>query len=81
MATAQDVDLEDTWLWGQSNEGASDSISYTFSIVTDNYKHQKTNTSGSASANKYIPILVPEEDKWHEAHLPNFQPMNQSAVN
>ena len=67
MATAQDVDLSDTWLWGKSNEGASDLFSDTCDIVTDHHKRQKTNTSGSASTNKDIPISVSGGEKLHEA--------------
>ena len=81
MATAQDVDLEDTWLSKKSNEGRSDPLSDPFAIVTDHHKHQKTNTSGSDSANKDIPIYVSEGVKLHEASLPTSQPMNQSVYN
>ena len=35
MATAQDVDLEYTWLRGQFNKGVLDPISDLFTIVTD----------------------------------------------
>ena len=68
-------------MWGQSNKGASDPLSDAFTIVTDHHKHQKTNTSGSASANKYIPISTSEGDKLHEASSPTSQPMNNSAAN
>ena len=78
MATAQDVNLADTWLRVQSNEEASDPLSDPFAIVTDRHKHQKTNTSGSASANKDIPVSVSEGDKSHEASSPTSQPMNQN---
>ena len=78
MATAQDVNLADTWLRVQSNEEASDPLSDPFAIVTDRHKHQKTNTSGSASANKDIPVSVSEGDKSHEASSPTSQPMNQT---
>ena len=80
-ATAQDIDLADTWLQGQSNEGASDPLSYTFYIVTDHRKCQNTNTSGSASANKDIPISVPDGDNSCEASSPTSYPMNQSLAN
>ena len=52
MATSHDVDLADTWLWGQSNKGVSDPLSDPFAIVTEHHKRQKTNTSGSVSDNK-----------------------------
>ena len=81
MATAQYVDLSETWLQGQSNKGASDPLSYPFAIVTDHNKRQKTNTSGYYYANKDIPISVSEGEKLHEASLPTSQPMNQSADN
>ena len=81
MATAQDVDLADTWLRGKSNKGVSDPLSDPFAIVTDHHKCQNTNTSGSASANKDIPISVSEGEKLHEASSPTSQPMNQYAAN
>ena len=81
MATAQDVNLADTWPRLQSNEEASDPLSDTFVIVTDCHKHQKTNTSGSASDNKDIPILASEGDKLNLASSPTSQPMNQPAYN
>ena len=81
MATDQDLYLADTWMWVQSNEGAPDPLSDTFAIVTDHHKLQKRNTSGSASANKKIPILVSEGDKSHEASSPTSQSMNHSATN
>ena len=81
IATAQDVYLAETWLQFQSNEGASDILSYHFNIVTDHHKRQKTNTSGSSSSNKDIPILVSEGVKSHEASLPTSQTMNQSEAN
>ena len=81
MTTSQDVDLVDTWLWGKSNEGASDPLSDTFTIVTGHNKHQNTNTSGYASVNKYTPISVYDGDKSNEARLSTSQPMNQSVAN
>ena len=81
MATAQYVDLADTWMRGQYNEGASDPLSYSFTIVTDHNKRQKTNTSGSDSANKEIPISVSEGVKSHEARSPTSQPTNPSTAN
>ena len=39
------------------------------------------NTSGSASANKEIPMSISEGDKSHEARLLTSQSMNQSADN
>ena len=78
MATDQDLYLADTWMWVQSNEGAPDPLSDTFAIVTDHHKCQNTNTSGSASANKDIPISVSEGEKSHEASSPTSQPMNQN---
>ena len=45
MATDQDVYLEDSWLKGKSNEGASDQLSDPFAILTYHHKFQKTNTS------------------------------------
>ena len=60
MATSQDFDLEDTWLQGKSNKGASDPLSDPFAIVTDHKKLQKTNTLGPDYDNKDIPILVSE---------------------
>ena len=71
MATAQDVDLADTWLRGQYNEGALDTLSDPFAIVTDHQKRQKMNTSGSTFSNKDIPILVYEGDKMHDSISPN----------
>ena len=38
MDTPQDVDLADTWLRGQSNEGASDPISDPFALIITNIK-------------------------------------------
>ena len=67
MATSQDVNLEDTWILGQSNEGALDPLSDPFAIVTDNHKRKNTNTSESASANKEILISAYERDKSHKA--------------
>ena len=78
MATSQDVNLADTWLRVQSNEEASDPLSDPFAIVTDRHKHQKTNTYGSASANKDIPVSVSEGYKSHEASSPTSQPMHQT---
>ena len=49
--------------------------------MTDHHKLQKTNTSGSDSANKDIPISVSEGDKLNESRLPTSQPMNQSEAN
>ena len=79
MATSQYVDLSYTWMQGQSNKGASDLISDTFANVTDHHKRQKTNTSGSASANKDIPISASEGYTWHKAISPTSQPMDKSA--
>ena len=56
VATVKDVDLVDTWLQGQSDKEASDPLLNPFAIVTDHQKRQMTNTSGSASDNKKIPI-------------------------
>ena len=56
MATAQDLNLEDTCLHVQSKEGSSDPLSDPFAILTYRHKRQNTNTSGSDSANKEIPI-------------------------
>ena len=81
MATVQYVDLEDTWLQGQSNEGALDPLSYPFDIVTDHHKRQKTKTSGSASVNKDVPILDYEGDKSNESSLRTSNPLNQSEDN
>ena len=81
MATAQDFDLSDTWLRGQSNKGVSDPLSDPFNVVTDHHKFQKTNILGSASANKDIPVPVSEGDKSHEASSPTSQPMKQYADN
>ena len=66
---------------GQSNEGASDLLSDSFVIVNDPHKRQKTNTAGSASFNKDIPVSVSEGVKSHEASLPTSQPMNQCSAN
>ena len=71
MATAQDVDLSNTWLRGKYNKGTLDTHLDPFDIVTDHQKHQKTNTSGSTSANKDIPISVYEGEKLHESISPN----------
>ena len=76
MAATQDVDFADTWLRGQSKEVESDMLSDHFGVVTDHQKHQKMNTSGSDSANKYIPIFVSKGEKLHEAISPTSQPMN-----
>ena len=81
MTTSQYVVLAEIWMQGQSNEAASDPLSDTFAIVTDHHKHQKTNTSGSASANKYIPISVSEGDKLHEVSSLTYQHMSQSTAN
>ena len=81
MATAQDVDLSDTWLQGQSKKEASETLSDPLYILTYHHKHQKTNTSGSASAIKDIHISVSEGEKSYEAISSTSQPMNQSADN
>ena len=81
MATSQDVNLAYTWLQGQSNKGELDPLSDPFAIVTDNHKRQKIITSGSASANKDIPISVSERDNYHESSSPTSHPINQSAAN
>ena len=46
MATTTDVELADTWLNGQSAEGATDQISDPFAIVTDHAKRPQTDTPG-----------------------------------
>ena len=61
MATAQDVDLSETWIRGQYNKGTLDTLSDPFDIVNDHQKYQKTNTSGSTSTNKDIPYRFPRE--------------------
>ena len=76
MAASQDVDLADTWLWGQSNVGASDLLSDPFAIVTDHHKHQNKNSSVSDYNNKDISISVSEGDKSHETRSPTSQHMN-----
>ena len=81
MATAPDVDLADSWMQGQSNEGAPYPLSYPFGMVTDHHKRQKTNTSGYVSANKDIPISVSEGYKLHEESSRDSDPMNQSTAN
>ena len=47
MATTTNVDLDDTWLNGQSAAGATDQISDPFAIVTDHAKRPRTDTPGS----------------------------------
>ena len=81
MATAQDVDLSETWIRGQYNKGTLDTLSDPFDIVNDHQKYQKTNTSGSTSTNKDIPISVSEGNKLHDSIWPTSQPMNQFAAN
>ena len=81
LATAQYFDLSNTWLWGQSNEEASDPLLDPFAIVTDHQKCHKMSTSGCASDNKDIPILSSKGDKLHEASLPTSHPMKQPTSN
>ena len=81
MATSQYVDLGDTWMQDQSNEGASDPLSDPLAIVTDHLKRQNMNTSGYASSNKDIYVSVSEGDKSPKASLPTSQPVNQPAAN
>ena len=56
MATPKYLDLDDTWLNGQSNVGAPDQLLDTFAIVTDQHKSQKKNTPGSTPVSHNIPI-------------------------
>ena len=47
MATAEYINLEDTWLNGPPGSvGAKDNISDPFAVVTYYHKLQKTNTTG-----------------------------------
>ena len=52
MATTEDVSLADTWLNGQSAEGATDQLSDPFTIVTGHTKPPQMNTPGYPSPRK-----------------------------
>ena len=81
MATAQYIDLADTWLRFQPNGGASDPLSDPLYIVTVHHKSQKTNTFLPTSGNKESSVLSSERDKSHKARSPTSQPMNWSTTN
>ena len=52
MATAEDVNLVDTWLNGPPRSvGAKDQLSDTFAVVTNHHKCQKINATGSSPPN------------------------------
>ena len=62
MATAEDVNLADTWLNGPPGSvGEKDQLSITFYVVTNHHKRQKTNTTGS-SLPKPNPISASKGD-------------------
>ena len=64
MATAEDVNLADTWLNGPPGSlGAKDQLSDAFSVVTNHHKHQNTNTTGS-SPPKPNPISASQVDSY-----------------
>ena len=83
MATAEDINLEDTWLRGLSNEEASDPITGPIAIVTAHHKRQKTSPSGHNSLDKTIPISASEGGGKQGSSSPVSQSlqMNQAAAN
>ena len=83
MPTTKDVNLSDTWLNGQSTEGATNLILHPFTILGDHIKLPWRNTPGSPSSSKSIHNSNSEEDNLHGISLQYSQneQVNQAAAN
>ena len=83
MAITKYVNLEDTWLNGQSSEGDTDQLSDPFTIVTDQKKNLWANTPGSPSLSKSIHTSNSKVDNLHgiRSLYSQHEQVNQAAAN
>ena len=85
-ATAEDIELADSWISAVANAGADkDQLSYPFAIVTDPTKRQKTEAPGGSKDKPEIqgpPVSDSEEDKTtSRTSLQYFLQTQQAAAN
>ena len=82
MATPKDVNLADTWLYGQSEEGASDQLTDPFAVVVDHHDSQKATNPGQNPVSHTNPISLSEGDgsPGISSPLPEHDQLNHAAA-